>query len=443
MKNVNQMKLRNFSLIPAPLIAAMVAMLVCGCSKTPPTGTLLLDYDPSSHNYGYIDSVGNVILPYKYMEAYEFDGSHAIVHESGAKAYSVIDKNGKEVLENLTSIEDFVNGFAKVTMNFTNVGLVNRQYEAVVPIGKYQRLDVPHSGIIRAWVETDHYFGQGYYVFLDTLGNELFHCKYDRIFEYSDSMLLVRSQGGYGFIDTEGREVIPCRYSHAEDFHEGCAAVCFNSSKFNQWGIIDKTGRTVVGPTYSEIKPYSDGLAAVCDGHNFGFIDKEGNMVIESKYRDPEEFENGLAIVATFNPMGFDPYGVIDKQGNEIIPIKNHSVERLPGGYFIVEKNRYDYFSLYDSTGHEIFHEAFGDRPKIGSDGLIYVYGTHDGNDGYGVVTSSGKTIVPMQYPKIRPFKNGFAHVTSRDNIHIGFVDMQGKLWSTRREAILSTKKVK
>lgn len=128
------MKLRNFSLIPAALSAAMVVMLVCGCSQTPPTGTLLLDYDPSSHNYGYIDSVGNVILPYKYVEAYEFDGSHAIVFSSEANAYSVIDKNGKEVLENLTSIGDFVNGFAKVTMDFTKVGIVNRQYEAVVPI---------------------------------------------------------------------------------------------------------------------------------------------------------------------------------------------------------------------------------------------------------------------------------------------------------------------
>lgn len=437
------MKLRNFSLIPAALSAAMVVMLVCGCSQTPPTGTLLLDYDPSSHNYGYVDSVGNVILPYKYVEAYEFDGSHAIVFSSEANAYSVIDKNGKEVLENLTSIGDFVNGFAKVTMDFTKVGIVNRQYEAVVPIGKYQRLDVPHSGIIRAWVETDHYFSDGYYVFLDTLGNELFHNKYDGIFEYSDSMLLVKSQGGYGFIDTEGREVIPCRYSRAEDFHEGRAAVRFNPSKFNQWGIIDKTGRTIVGPTYSEIKPFSDGLAAVCDGDNFGFIDKEGNMVIEPKYLDPEGFENGLAIVAIFNPMGSNPYGVIDKQGNEIIPIKNHYIKRLPGDYFVVEKNQYDDFSLYDSTGHEIFHEAFSGLPKIGSDGLIYAYSEHDGNNGYGVVTSSGKTIVPMQYPRIRPFKNGFALVTSSHDAHIGFVDMQGKLWTTRREAILSTQNVK
>lgn len=256
------------------LLSAMLPIIICGCSNTPSTATLLLDCDPDTRNFGYIDSAGNVVIPYRFTTAFEFEGPHAIVIEKGD--ITVIDKNGDHVLDRLTSIGDFVNGFAVVRSRDNEIALVNRQYEVVVPFKKYARLTTPNDGLCKAWVETDHYFGKGYDVFVDTLGNERFRCNYFQVNEFSDSMLRVGTGRKQGFLDLEGNETIPPRYSDADDFHEGLAAVEFEGTEL--WGVIDKTGKTVVGPTYKKLLPYSEGLAAASvDGyHNFGYIDRQG-----------------------------------------------------------------------------------------------------------------------------------------------------------------------
>lgn len=139
---------------------------------------LILEYDPATHYYGYIDSLGNVVIPFQFTKANEFKGQYAEVLKDGK--VGVIDKNGKFVVKDYDYISDLIDGYAVV--GATSIrdneehgrALVNRNYEFVVPPSRYFSISIPHEGMCKAWVETDSWSGKGYYVFVDTLGVERF-----------------------------------------------------------------------------------------------------------------------------------------------------------------------------------------------------------------------------------------------------------------------------
>ena len=133
------------------------------------------------HNkkYGYVDSIGNVVIPYKYDGAKDFSEGLAAVRNityiDGAEVFSAIDDE-------------------------VDWGFINEKGKIVIPF-KYS---LPK----------------------------------DERALFSEGVVIVKKSGRFGYIDREGKQITPCKYTVARPFSNGVAYVERDGYK----GYIDKNG---------------------------------------------------------------------------------------------------------------------------------------------------------------------------------------------------------
>ena len=296
---------------------------------------------------------GDVVIPFKYDEAYNFSEGLAVVKLNGK--YGFIDKSGKEVVppkyENGGS---FSEGLAVVELN-GKWGFIDKSGKEVVP-PKYEDVRYFSEGL--AIVELNGKWG-----FVDKSGKEVVPLKYDGVWNFREGLATVKLNGKGGYINKSGKEVVPPKYDNVWDFEEGLAGVKLKG----KWGFIDKSGKEVVPLKYDEVWNFEEGLAGVKLKGKWGFIDKSGKEVVPLKYEDVRSFKEGLAMVELNGKWGF-----VDKSGKEVVPLK---YEYEDVGYF--------------------------------SEGLVRV--KLNGKGGY--INKSGKEVVPLKYEDVRSFKEGLATV--------------------------------
>lgn len=241
-------------------IASIVffCLSVISCSDNNTDRKLILDFDQSTKRYGYVDSLGNVVIPYQYYSAEEFVDGYAKVKD--LKHYGIINQSGKAVLPlAYTLIEDFQHGvaFASTWVDHENkYALINRKGELLTP-AKYDRVRDFSEDLAVTVIDGMNPI----HIFIDTLGNEVLKSDYPEVYPFHDGMARVGSSWNciFGYIDKTGKEVIPLKYGDATDFSEGLAAVKQNS----RWGYIDTKGNTVIPFEFCEAQCFSEGLAAV------------------------------------------------------------------------------------------------------------------------------------------------------------------------------------
>lgn len=216
--------------------------------------------------YGYIDTKGNVVIPYQYSSASNFSEGIAVVNFS-EDGFACIDKQGNEL--------------------FRKAGLTT-----------YAKF---HDGMLAVSESGDGGYGENTrYGFVNTKGELVIPCKYLSYWMNAES---------YGVFDfSEG-------YTWLYEIED-------------QYVFMDKTGKTVSFPyqrTYAGayVKVFSEGVASVTDNKGkVGFMDLSGNLVVPFKYGECEDFHfyqraygvfcNGVALVQ----MG-DKWGYVDKNGND------------------------------------------------------------------------------------------------------------------------------
>lgn len=255
--------------------------------------------------YGYVDTMGNLVIPCKWRVAGDFSESLALVKEQDECCF--IDKNGNTVITCDQSIDPSVlcSGF--------------------------------HEGL--AVIRQNEKYG-----FMDKSGSIVIPCKWEYATNFDEGMASVQNdQEKYGCIDTKGRLVIPCQYDEEICFYEGlatiyrewreggsflidktgrkvcnigfgCGIVCFQEGlgSIEEYGFIDKNGKLIIEDKWSpEWEGFSEGLAPTEEG----FIDHSGQIVIPADWDECTEFCNGLAVVCKN-----DKYGYIDHSGRVVIP---------------------------------------------------------------------------------------------------------------------------
>lgn len=297
--------------------------------------------------------------------------------------------------------------------------------------------------------------------------------KYNKVYDFSEGLAVVRNDNGWGVINTTGKEVIPCGGLNCDyvgdGFHDGCLSVGNVYDNYGEgfrveWSFVDVTGRTIIPSatkrTYSqgwgidedqtwirfheglarvwidgkcgffdttgkEIVPckydeashagFSEGLAAVELNGEWGFVDKTGKEVVPPKYDSASDFSEGLAAVK----LG-DKYGYVDKTGKEVIPCQYGSAKDFENGRAVVTAS-----TGQIANGHTVYAEGvidksgnvvvpFGEyQPSANSDKEEY----HDGlkaamKDGkWGFVDRAGNQIIPAKYDKTT-YYNGFGDVS-------------------------------
>lgn len=94
---------------------------------------LELDIIEENGKYGYADKAGNIIIPYKWQEAYEFSEGLAVVSEDGYH-YGFIDKTGKVVIPlEYSGAGGFSEGLAAVGKEDEGYGYIDKTGHLVIP----------------------------------------------------------------------------------------------------------------------------------------------------------------------------------------------------------------------------------------------------------------------------------------------------------------------
>lgn len=300
--------------------------------------------------YGYINLVGEEVIPCKYDEARWFSDDFAAVNKDGK--WGFINKKGNEKIPfTYDKVESFSNGLAAVMKN-EKWGFVDKEGILAIPCiydyaysfsedlaciekdGKWGFIDPKGNIVIPFKYNNVGSFSEGLAFFYDDnrqgyinyKGKEMIILReeYERIGDFHDGLACVESAGGkLGFIDETGKMVIPqIYYAYRQafgEFKDGFAIMCMEENC--EFCAIDRFGKTIIP---KGVRSYSEGLFCVYENDKFGFYDTKGECVIPSIYEEADDFSEGLAVV---KKDGI--YGIIDTKGNSTFDIENEEVKNL------------------------------------------------------------------------------------------------------------------
>ncbi len=158
--------------------------------------------------YGYLDTLGQVVIRPKFKSTGHFNGGVAWAKSLDGRV-GYIDKSGNWLVEPIFLIGDDYDpesGFAKIKST-------------------------------RGWA------------FIDTANQFTNLGVTNDYFNFSEGLAIKRENGRIGFIDNTGEWVIKPYFAVAHKFTNGFARVQVNG----KWGLIDKKGEWLVEPNYKEI----------------------------------------------------------------------------------------------------------------------------------------------------------------------------------------------
>lgn len=211
--------------------------------------------------YGYIDKTGKLVIPLEYDWAGNFSDGLAVVYKNdadGNRKYGNIDTTGTVVPLDYDYVGPFSDGLARVQKqdtdgNYKN-GYIDRTGAVVIPL-EYDSAEDFSDGLAR--VEKDWK-----YSYIDTTGTAIpLAQEYDGYaFNFSDGLAWVEKDRKYGFIDKTGTVVIPLEYDRAYNFSDGLAVIRgHNAAGDAEYGFINTDGAVVIPLEYYSAGPVSGG----------------------------------------------------------------------------------------------------------------------------------------------------------------------------------------
>jgi hypothetical protein len=314
----------------------------------------------SGNQGGYLNSKGEIVLPFQNSYEYNFtNGAAAVFYQN---KWQIINKKGDVISDDL----------------------------------KYSAFEYPEGlGLVQ------EPFWEGKYGFINLAGEVEIPMQFDYAYSFSDGLAVVNINGKFGYIDKKGNMVLKPQFKRAFSFSNGLAAVHTENNKYE---IIDKTGK-VIGRSYYAFKDgvIENGLLRVVSYpvvNNYsvvknGFVDIKGNIVIPLIYGQSGSFSNGLALVT--NEKGYhliDPKGkvILDLDKNmccsfgyaeDLLPIEvNGKVGFINIKGQMIISAQFDHASLFD---HGLAYvEIYGDEKQNIKDKNGYI--DKHGNFVYGPV---------------------------------------------------------
>lgn len=278
---------------------------------------------------GFIDSIGNVIIP--------------PIYDRGWETYF---KNESVLLLNVKKDGKWAHA--------------NSRYEVVTPF-VYDSIILRSPDMLSAKKD-------GYWGLIDTLGNERTPFIYDEIINYKfdfglvekdgsisviykngtrvsppgndkvefpristffhnreSGLIALRINGKEGVVDSTGQVILPFIYESIGDrSEEGLYGLTLREKTFRnkaESGLIDHQGRIILEPVYEEIAVYDRCIIAMRDGQYF-FFDKEGDLKLTSD-KEIREYDIGCVRIEG------DPLPLFyDCQGNRLQNIEKDPSRR-------------------------------------------------------------------------------------------------------------------
>lgn len=379
--------------------------------------------------YGFIDKMGNIIVPAKYDEVADFKEERAWVairDENEVLRCGYIDLTGKNIVPVKYRVPfaegdvpiDFSDGMAAVLMGTdeygTNLyGYINRQGDEIIP-AEFSIYGDFHNGVafvdnekyidktgkvltkeeLRGYKETTTCF-QNEKMGLKRLdGNLIIPCEYDIVQDLSEGMSAVCKGNLWGYVDSLGSNIIPCSYysehyydgelidddwgeggapDEAHDFHEGMVVVM----KDGKAGFLNAKGENSIPFNYERAYDFSEEMAAVKNDDKWGFINIAGHSVIACQYDAVCSFSEGMAAIMKNGKCGY-----VNKKGEEIVPciydkpIELEKMRDFHEGLAMVKKN--GICGFVDKTGKSTFDVSRNEENKKEQEAYDYANQSSD-----------------------------------------------------------------
>jgi hypothetical protein len=299
--------------------------------------------------FGYINEIGDVVIPFQYSYSKPFSEGLAMVIKdtipfntfadiSDAELpqnAGYIDNTGKTVIEfKYRSASDFHNGLAKVALCLKNTGT-------------QQSSSYYYNNNNLNWISSyDCIYS---YSLIDRNGNTINGKQYNSIGDFSEGKAWFCDSAIYdkefrtekplfGYINYKGETIIEPGFNFSGDFSGGLALVgrlvavdrlsvprsdkVKKLSNRYKMGFINEKGEEVIKLTFDKAKPFSEGLAVVgkivsgkpeegTEKYKYGFINPAGDLVIDYLYDNAGSFSAGRASVQS----GSDDSFYVDKTG--------------------------------------------------------------------------------------------------------------------------------
>ena len=357
---------------------------------------------------GYLNNLWspNYMIDYTLYDQ-EFEADAVLTCEGCVWGY--IDTVGQVLVQpQYEFVRNFKNGVGLVQEN-GKWGMINREDDRLLPC-KYdglQFLENTNNQILRVYTNRQKYG------LIDTLGQVRVDLAYDEIGVFKEGRLAVKRNGLWGFVDQDGEEVIPCRFRRVNYFNEGLATVQHK----RKWGVINQQGEVIVEFRFQALGIFSEGLAFARERFRSGYINSRGTFVIEPRFDKALTFEGGVARVVENGK-----YGLINREGKFVLrPLYSRMEAFNEHGTAVVQygKNNIRY-GLIDRSGHLITTRSFREiRPYY--EGLAAV----KYKDRFGFINKKGHLVIDNEYSKVGDFIEGKAMV--QRNGLCGYIDTQGE----------------
>lgn len=284
--------------------------------------------------WGYLNKIGKIIIPFQYRTAHQFDGGITMVQDFDLQ-WTCLDKSGMELHKaKYEEVRQHQNGLIPVKSD-GNWGIVNQKGELLLEY-KYQTIRIDDKYAIVTQNNKQLLF--------DPNNGKLGQVAYDKIYKLSQSARRFKENKKYGYLDQSGLPMISPLYNEALDFKSENTIVRkgnqyllinqknevlrkLNYEKIQQgnqgfffyrrnekWGILDNLGDEVSSPDFKILNRFSEGLAGFSNGENWGYVDQNGRIVILPVYPLIWDFVSDRA--RAIDPSGI---GYIDKEGYWVI----------------------------------------------------------------------------------------------------------------------------
>lgn len=251
---------------------------------------------------------------------------------------------------------------------------------------------------------------------IDTQGNVLIECIYDRVLDLVDSygICYVSLNGAWGIYNSDFKKVTKCLYDSLRLPNEGIVTLSINKNSI--YGAIDVSDGSIVIPfEYEYLGAYSEDLFAAekkIKGRSlYGYIDKSNSTVIPFIYADADDFSEGVAAVqkesktiyTQYGPIPTRALGFINNKGETVIPFKFQSqmssiefheglcgigITKDPNLFGETKKN-----SFIDKNGEIVISGMFDDAEDF-ENGVALIKKAGK----YGYMNHNGEVIIPCVY---------------------------------------------
>jgi len=217
--------------------------------------------------YGYIDTMGKLIISCIYSRAEAFSEGRAAVYKDGNCGY--LTKEGDPLTPFVfKQCQRFSDGRAVVSQgSLRKAGLLDLDGKMLIEPSINRLLDFSEG---RGLVRDEQY---RFYYITEQAG--MYNGYYQKAGSFNHGVAVVQVNGKWGVINRRGMELVPPKYSQIESFENGYAKVRIDGFS----GLSNLQGDLIVGADFEYIRYAGEGVFRVEQGDKIGYFDSEGNWI--------------------------------------------------------------------------------------------------------------------------------------------------------------------